>query len=175
MLLGLALAALTLPLVYLQLSYLPAFSEVFPELNGLSRWDLRSRNRFLGTPASGWAITPDISSYVDRLLADWRVHGLSVGVVRLTDDGEIHTDLGSWGTMSEEGEPAAVDTLFNIGTCSKSFLPGSMAVLIDDFAHARNITPLRQDSIPLRGTLAYANYSPFIRNGYYKTLLRKNA
>lgn len=95
MLPGLALAAVTLPLVYFQFSFLPAFSEVFHELNGLSRWNPRGRNRFLGTPTSGWAITPDISSYADRLLADWHVHGLSVGVVRLTDDGEIHTDFGS--------------------------------------------------------------------------------
>ncbi|KAF9812867.1 hypothetical protein IEO21_05918 [Rhodonia placenta] len=99
-------------------------------------------SRFFGTPEPGWAITPAISLLTQKVLAEWGIHGSAVGVVRLTDTGQVETDLGSWGIMSEDGKLVSVDTLFSVGTSSKSFLPAAMAILIDDFARGRNNTPL---------------------------------
>jgi hypothetical protein len=34
--------------------------------------------------------------------------------------------------------------LFSLASCSKAFLPSAFGILIDDFAHGRNNTPLPQ-------------------------------
>ena len=36
----------------------------------------------------------------------------------------------------------ALQTLFNLASCSKAFLSASLGIVIDDFAHGRNTTPL---------------------------------
>ena len=36
----------------------------------------------------------------------------------------------------------AFQTLFGIASCSKAFLASSVGILMDDFAHGRNVTPL---------------------------------
>ncbi len=36
----------------------------------------------------------------------------------------------------------ALQTLFDIGSCSKAFLAASMGILMDDFAQGKNVTPL---------------------------------
>lgn len=66
-------------------------------------------SRFFGTPEPGWAITPAISLLTQKVLAEWGIHGSAVGVVRLTDTGQVETDLGSWGIMSEDGKLVSVD------------------------------------------------------------------
>jgi len=35
-----------------------------------------------------------------------------------------------------------LQTLFDIASCSKAFLSASLGIVIDDFAHGRNKTPL---------------------------------
>ena len=36
----------------------------------------------------------------------------------------------------------ALQTLFDIGSCSKAFLAAAMGILIDDFAQGKNVTSL---------------------------------
>ncbi|KAI0645138.1 beta-lactamase/transpeptidase-like protein [Trametes meyenii] len=72
------------------------------------------------------------------------IPGISVGVVRLDDDKQPVTRLASWGRKTEDGDghDLTPDTLFAIASCSKAFLATSFGLLIDDFSHGRNVTPL---------------------------------
>ncbi|KAI0271640.1 beta-lactamase/transpeptidase-like protein [Gloeopeniophorella convolvens] len=83
-------------------------------------------------------LTPDFSEFVQRLIENGKIPGLTVAVVR--KDGP--TELGAWGIKSEEGAAMTSDTLFSIASCSKAFVSASLGILIDDFAHGRNVTPL---------------------------------
>ncbi|KAI5123304.1 hypothetical protein M0805_009325 [Coniferiporia weirii] len=83
-------------------------------------------------------ISADLSAFVTRVLREQSVRGLALGVVR--PDGDI--ELGAWGNSSESGDAVDADTLFSIGSCSKAFLAASLGILMDDFAHGRNVTPL---------------------------------
>ncbi|THH01375.1 hypothetical protein EW026_g1301 [Hermanssonia centrifuga] len=88
------------------------------------------------------AITPELSFYLQGLLDVSDVPGLSVGVVRLSGKGEVETEYGSWGNMTEDGDKVTHETLFNIGSCSKAFLSAAVGILIDDFAQGKNVTAL---------------------------------
>ncbi|RDX40970.1 beta-lactamase/transpeptidase-like protein [Lentinus brumalis] len=95
----------------------------------------------LGGSRSKSAITPEISAYVADLLKDRYVPGLSVGVVRVDGDSVV-TEFGAWGNMTEDGNATTPETLFSIGSCSKAFLVSAVGILMDDFAHGRNVTAL---------------------------------
>ncbi|TFK79087.1 beta-lactamase/transpeptidase-like protein [Polyporus arcularius HHB13444] len=87
------------------------------------------------------AITPEISAYAEGLLKKHYVPGLSVDVVRVDGDSVV-TEFGAWGTMTEGGDATKPDTLFSIGSCSKAFVASAMGIVMDDFAHGRNVTAL---------------------------------
>ena len=57
----------------------------------------------------GWAIAPELGDYARRVLAAEHVPGLSVAAVRITDTGEVETDLAAWGYMNEDGERTTAD------------------------------------------------------------------
>ncbi|CCM05808.1 uncharacterized protein FIBRA_08042 [Fibroporia radiculosa] len=67
---------------------------------------------------------------------------MSIGVVRLTEAGNVDTDYGSWGIMAEEGEAASSATMYGIGSCSKAILASAVGILMDDFAQGHNVVPL---------------------------------
>ncbi|KAI0742294.1 beta-lactamase/transpeptidase-like protein [Daedaleopsis nitida] len=87
------------------------------------------------------AITPEISELAQGLVNQGAVPGMTVAFVRI-DNGTITTEIGAWGNRTEEGDPASPETLFAIGSCSKTFFTGTLAILMDDFANGRNATPL---------------------------------
>lgn len=49
------------------------------------------------------AVTGDLSSSVERARSNQNIPGLSMGIVRLTQSGEVETKFGSWGKVTEEG------------------------------------------------------------------------
>ncbi|KAH9922373.1 beta-lactamase/transpeptidase-like protein [Fomitopsis serialis] len=89
-----------------------------------------------------WAITPDVDAYAHKTLREEGVPGLSIAAVRLSDTGEVQTDWAAWGRMTEDADPTSVDTLFNIGSCSKAFLVAALGILMEDYALGRNVTAL---------------------------------
>ncbi|CCM00547.1 uncharacterized protein FIBRA_02581 [Fibroporia radiculosa] len=94
------------------------------------------------SPAVKWAITPTVSTFAEKALGQWNIPGMSVGVVRVTDAGEVQTDFGGWGKVNEDGDPPTPDTLFYIASCSKAFLASAIGILMDDFAQGQNAIPL---------------------------------
>ncbi|KAJ3550437.1 hypothetical protein NM688_g5077 [Phlebia brevispora] len=92
----------------------------------------------LDQPGLRPAITPEFSTFVNMLRKQYSVHGVSVGVVHR--DG--HTEYGSWGIRTEDGDPTTPNTLFQIGSCSKAFLAAGLGILIEDFSKGLNTTAL---------------------------------
>ena len=72
---------------------------------------------------------PGLDAYVNKAMADWKVPGLSVAVVR--NDSVLYTK--GYGIL-KIGTTAAVDerTLFEIGSSSKSFTATLVAMLVTD-------------------------------------------
>ncbi|KAI0334281.1 beta-lactamase/transpeptidase-like protein [Cubamyces sp. BRFM 1775] len=107
-----------------------------------------------GVPASATEsddtrATPILSAnflaFVEDLRQDMSIPGISLGVVRLADDGQPPaTQFAAFGRKLEDGDghDLTPDTLFCLASCSKAFLAASVGLLIDDFAHGRNTTPL---------------------------------
>ncbi|GJE94198.1 beta-lactamase/transpeptidase-like protein [Phanerochaete sordida] len=83
-------------------------------------------------------ITPELAAFVETLIEDNNVPGMTLGVVH--SNGTI--ELGAFGRRTEDGDAITVDTQFIIASCSKAFLASAMGILIDDFAQGRNKTPL---------------------------------
>lgn len=48
-------------------------------------------------------ITPELSSYVERLLKESEAPGLSLGVVHFSG-GDVGTEFGQWGVKNEDGD-----------------------------------------------------------------------
>ncbi|KAI8992781.1 beta-lactamase/transpeptidase-like protein [Trametes punicea] len=98
-------------------------------------------------------LSPEFQAFVEELRSNASIPGISLGVVRLDDDKRPITQLASWGRKSEDGDghdltpdasalPSLPITLFCLASCSKAFLASSLGLLMDDFAHGRNATPL---------------------------------
>ncbi|KAI0261080.1 beta-lactamase/transpeptidase-like protein [Gloeopeniophorella convolvens] len=83
-------------------------------------------------------LTPEFGKAVQEIMDAHLIPGLTLAVVR--KDGL--SEFGAWGKKSEDGAAVTTDTLFNIGSCSKAFLAAAIGLLIDDYAHGRNATPL---------------------------------
>ncbi|EKM60484.1 uncharacterized protein PHACADRAFT_167829 [Phanerochaete carnosa HHB-10118-sp] len=83
-------------------------------------------------------ITSELSEFVEKIMKDGNVPGLTLGVVH--SNGTV--ELGAFGRKTEDGDEMTVDTLYNIASCSKAFLASSMGIPIDDFVQGRNQTPL---------------------------------
>ncbi|KAI0742270.1 beta-lactamase/transpeptidase-like protein [Daedaleopsis nitida] len=77
------------------------------------------------------ALTPEVSAYAKSLLVGGLLPGLSVGVVHL-DNGSVSTEFGTWGNMTEDGDPVKPE----------AFLVSALGILMDDFANGRNATAL---------------------------------
>ncbi|EIN06834.1 beta-lactamase/transpeptidase-like protein [Punctularia strigosozonata HHB-11173 SS5] len=82
----------------------------------------------LDTPSESKIIDERFGSFVQEVLANETISGISVAVVR--PDGEV--ELGAWGIRTEQGDDMEPD----------AFLSASMGILIDDFASGRNATAL---------------------------------
>jgi CubicO group peptidase (beta-lactamase class C family) len=134
------------------LAFSPLSSFATPSFLKLGDAELTSR--------SSSAITPEISTLAQSLLAEpFLVPGVSVGVVRL-GGGSVITEYGAWGNRTEEGDAAdpevrtcspdsirdladaVLQMITGIGSCSKAFLASAMGILIDDFASGHNVTAL---------------------------------
>ncbi|KAI0351246.1 beta-lactamase/transpeptidase-like protein [Trametes cingulata] len=89
-------------------------------------------------------LSPAFHAFVDELRKNSSIPGISVGAVRLGKDKKPEVYLASWGRKTEDGDghDLTPDTLFCLASCSKAFLASSVGILIDDFAHGRNVTPL---------------------------------
>lgn len=83
-------------------------------------------------------ITPAFVQYIEELMRNNSIPGLALAVV----DSNGKAELGAWGNRTEDGDPMTSDTLLDLASCSKAFLSASMGILIDDYAHGRNSTPL---------------------------------
>ncbi|MBE3064710.1 MAG: serine hydrolase [Spirochaetes bacterium] len=70
-----------------------------------------------------------LDTYVERALAEWRVPGVAIAVVK--DDAVV---LAKGYGVREHLKPARVDqgTLFAIGSCSKAFAAATVAMLVDE-------------------------------------------
>ncbi|KAJ7243095.1 beta-lactamase/transpeptidase-like protein [Mycena rebaudengoi] len=82
--------------------------------------------------------TEEFSTFVQSTMQAFNVSGLSIGVLR--PDGQA--EYGSWGNRTEEGDPVTPATVFNIGSCSKAFLPAALGILMQDFERGKNKTAL---------------------------------
>ncbi|KAG2141566.1 beta-lactamase/transpeptidase-like protein [Suillus cothurnatus] len=96
---------------------------------------------FLADPVwvnNGQVITPELFNTIQETLDIWNITGLSVAVVPRYGEPEFR----SWGNMTEDGDKTTEDTLFYIGSLSKAFCVSAMGILMDDYEHGRNVTPL---------------------------------
>ncbi|TFY55723.1 hypothetical protein EVG20_g9215, partial [Dentipellis fragilis] len=84
------------------------------------------------------AITPALSKYIEDTLLKESIPGLALGVFHAGGE----TEFGAWGKRTEDGDAMSTDTLFIIASCSKAFVSASIGILMDDYAHGRNVTPL---------------------------------
>ncbi|CCL99820.1 uncharacterized protein FIBRA_01844 [Fibroporia radiculosa] len=94
--------------------------------------------------AGNRVITPELSVFIESVLKNATISGISIGVVQLIDGREPVVELDSWGRQTEEGDghDLTPDALFNLASCSKAFLASSVGLLMDDYAQGRNVTPL---------------------------------
>ncbi|KAI0776633.1 beta-lactamase/transpeptidase-like protein [Trametes elegans] len=83
-------------------------------------------------------------NYVDEIGKNNSIPGISLSAVRLDQDHKPLVQHISLGRKTEDGGgyDLTPDTLFGLASCSKAFLATSFGLLIDDFAHGRNTTPL---------------------------------
>ncbi|KAI0632700.1 beta-lactamase/transpeptidase-like protein [Trametes polyzona] len=89
--------------------------------------------------------SPTFLAFVEELRKNQSIPGISVGAVRLAGDGKgPHVHLSWFGRKTEDGDgnDLTPDTLFAIASCSKAYLATCVGLLIDDFAHGRNVTPI---------------------------------
>ncbi|RDX40963.1 beta-lactamase/transpeptidase-like protein [Lentinus brumalis] len=93
------------------------------------------------TSSTAGLISPEVSAYAQGLIDNSLALGLTLSVVRLNNN-SVTTDFCSWGNRTEDGDPAQPDTLFAIASVSKAFLTSALGILMDDFAHGRNVTAL---------------------------------
>ncbi|KAG1805214.1 beta-lactamase/transpeptidase-like protein [Suillus subaureus] len=83
-------------------------------------------------------ITSELSNSIQETLDTWNITGLSVAVVPRYGEPEFH----SWGNMTEDGDKTTEDTLFHMASVSKAFCASAIGILMDDYEHGRNVTPL---------------------------------
>lgn len=81
-----------------------------------------------GAPAQSVDVPPTVDDYIEQVRADWSVPGVAVSIVR---DGEIIFEKG-YGVL-ELDRPERVDenTLFGLGSISKTFTTAVVARLVD--------------------------------------------
>ncbi|KAI0752773.1 beta-lactamase/transpeptidase-like protein [Daedaleopsis nitida] len=94
--------------------------------------------------AHGKIVTPELSASIKGVLDKASIPGLSLGLVRLGDNRQPVIELTAWGRQTEDAEEDDLtpDALFALASCSKAFLTASVGLVMDDYAHGRNVTPL---------------------------------
>ncbi|KAG1863752.1 hypothetical protein F4604DRAFT_1784860 [Suillus subluteus] len=50
--------------------------------------------------------------------------------------------------MTEDGDKTTKDTLFHMASVSKAFCVSALGILMDDYEHGRNVTPLPLSNHP---------------------------
>ena len=75
------------------------------------------------------SILKSINSYVEQVREDWRIPGLSLSVVK---DGEIILSKGYGVKLMGTDDPVDENTIYQIGSVSKSFTGAVMASLVDE-------------------------------------------
>ncbi|KAI0320012.1 beta-lactamase/transpeptidase-like protein [Amylostereum chailletii] len=83
-------------------------------------------------------LTPELVGHIKDVAHGQDIPGLAL--VLSQRDGE--TEYAVWGNRTEQGATMTTDTLFSLASCSKAFLSAAMGILIDDYTHGRNTTPL---------------------------------
>lgn len=83
-------------------------------------------------------LTPELRAQIGERLSDTSVPGYSLVFV----DVNGHVEYGNWGVRTEEGDPMTSDTQFIVASVSKQFTATALGLVIDDYAHGRNVTPL---------------------------------
>ncbi|KAG2141556.1 beta-lactamase/transpeptidase-like protein [Suillus cothurnatus] len=86
-----------------------------------------SQLSFLADPVwvnNGQVITPELSSSIQETLDVWNI-----------------TDCLSQLSL-EDGDETTKDTLFHMASVSKAFCASAIGILMDDYEHGRNVTPL---------------------------------
>nr|VWO99815.1 Polyketide synthase [Ganoderma boninense] len=87
-----------------------------------------------GFRPSNAIVSPEWHAYIEQLRLNDSLPGISVGVVRFGEDKEPEVQLASWGRKTEEGDGHDMTP--------DAFLSTSVGLLMDDYAHGRNVTPL---------------------------------
>ncbi|KZT69403.1 beta-lactamase/transpeptidase-like protein [Daedalea quercina L-15889] len=87
-------------------------------------------------------ITTELSEFITNLMNMSKIPGISLGVVHISSGEKPNIELKSWGRMTEDDCALSSDALFDLASCSKSFLASAVGILMDDFAQGRNITSL---------------------------------
>ncbi|KAM5537317.1 hypothetical protein V8D89_009047 [Ganoderma adspersum] len=87
-----------------------------------------------GFRQSNGILSPEWHAYIEQIRQNDSIPGVSIGVVRFGKDKNSEVQLASWGRKTEEGD--------GHGITSNAFLSTSVGLLIDDYAHGRNMTPL---------------------------------
>ncbi|GJE94200.1 beta-lactamase/transpeptidase-like protein [Phanerochaete sordida] len=95
-----------------------------------------------GTSLHGGAakrvITPQLAELTEKIMRDYNMSGLTLGVVHSNDT----VEYGAFGRKTEDNDEMTSDTLFDMASCSKAFLAGAVGILLDDFAQGKNRAPL---------------------------------
>ena len=110
-----------------------------------------------------------LDQYINSSMNDWKVPGASVAIVR---DGAVVYMKGFGVRDIRTQQPVTVDTLFDIGSCTKAFTAAAVAMLVDEgkmqwdgkvntyipFFHLRD--PLADESVTLRDLLTHRTGVP---------------
>ncbi|KAG1846985.1 beta-lactamase/transpeptidase-like protein [Suillus subalutaceus] len=87
---------------------------------------------------NGQVIASGLSNSIQEILDIWNITGLSVAVVPRYGEPEFR----SWGNMTEDRDKTTKGTLFHMASVSKAFCVSALGILMDDYEHGINITPL---------------------------------
>lgn len=73
--------------------------------------------------------TPELESFIQQTLAQWRVPGVAVAVIK---DGQTILCEGFGARNLAQNLPVTADTLFPIASCTKAFTATCLALLVDE-------------------------------------------
>jgi CubicO group peptidase (beta-lactamase class C family) len=118
--------------------------------------------RFTSRSTADIVLSPAVLADIQKIVTDNGLPGVALAVVRRGGAQEF----ASFGVRTEDGDAMTADvrcyetcfyladriliinfylcaqTLFTIASCSKAFLTAALGLLMDDYAHGRNMTPL---------------------------------
>src|SRR4051812_31452727 len=112
---------------------MPAFVRSFRQVRliGMKRATLATLAVFAGATLQVQAASapPGLESYITKAMHDWGVPGLAIAVVK----GDEVVYAHGFGVQSLDSKDSVTpDTIFGIGSVTKSFTATSLAMLVDD-------------------------------------------